>query len=111
VSQPLVNAPPAKTPPVKTLDNPPARGGYAVQAGAFSDPSRAEALRAALPYSDARVLERPGNPALWRVLVGHALTVQAATALASDVKKATGQAVIVKEDAIREDVAREDAKE
>ena len=94
-------APPPSGPPAKALDNRPqaGAGGYAVQAGAFSDPSRAEALRETLPYSDARVIEpQPErNPPLWRVLVGHALTVQAATALASDVEKATGQAFVVKE--------------
>jgi len=101
VIMPPVNQAPVRQPPGKALDSPPATvtAGYAVQAGAFSDPSRAEALRAALPYSDARVVERQGDPSLWRVLVGHALTVQAATALAADVEKLAGQAFIVKEDA------------
>ncbi len=103
VSQPLGNAPPAKT-----LDGPPARGGYAVQAGAFSDPAHAEAMRAALPNSDARVVERPGNPSLWRVLVGHALTAQDAAALAAEVGKATGQAFVVKEDVVKEDVVKQE---
>jgi rare lipoprotein A len=90
-------------PPVNALENPPkVASGYAVQAGAFSDPSRAEAFRAALPYSDTRVVERPGNPSVWRVLVGHALTIQAATALSSGVEKAVGQAVVIKEEAVRE---------
>ena len=108
VSQPLVNAPPAKTPPAKTLDDPPARGEYAVQAGAFADPARAEALRASLPYSDARVVERQGDPSLWRVLVGHALTAQDAAALAAEVGKATGQAIVVKEDVVKEDVVKQE---
>lgn len=96
--------PPVNQPPVNALDNP--RGGaagYAVQAGAFSDPSRAEALRETLPYADARVVERngerQGDASLWRVLVGHALTLQAATALAADVEKAAGEAVVVREGA------------
>jgi peptidoglycan lytic transglycosylase len=97
-----VIVPPVNDPPVKALDHPQAPGtGYAVQAGAFSDPARAEALREALPYSDARVVEphgeRHGDPSLWRVLVGHALTIQAATALAADVEKAAGEAMVVKE--------------
>jgi rare lipoprotein A len=92
--------------PVNALAHPEAGAdGYAVQAGAFSDPAHAEALREKLPYADARVLEphgepdgdRPGNPPLWRVLVGHALNLQAATALAADVEKTTGQAFVVKE--------------
>lgn len=77
--------------------------GYAVQAGAFSDPSRAEAFRESLPYADTRVVERPvlntGNPSLWRVLVGRALTIQEATALAASVEKVAGQMVLIIEDA------------
>jgi rare lipoprotein A len=101
-----INAPAVtvNAPPVKALANPQnGTGGYAVQAGAFSDPSRAEALRQALPYSDARVVERhgeqEGDRSLWRVLVGHALTVQAATALAAEVEKAAGAAIVVWVDA------------
>ncbi len=108
VIEPPANQAPVNAPPVKALDDTPARGGYAVQVGAFSDPARAEALRASLPYSDARVLERWGSPTLWRVLVGHALTAQAAAALAADVKKATGQAVVVKEEPAKEDAIKED---
>ena len=91
----------ATAPPVKALASPQiGASGYAVQAGAFSDPSHAEALRDALPYPDARVVEpqeRQGDPSLWRVLVGHALTVQAATALAAEVEKAAGAAIVVRE--------------
>jgi rare lipoprotein A len=78
-------------------------GEYAVQVGAFVDPSRAEALRETLPYPNARVVEpheeRQGNPPLWRVWVGHALTLQEAKALAADVEKAAGAAIVVREDA------------
>jgi rare lipoprotein A len=92
-----VNAPAvASTPPVKPLAAPPyLASGYAVQAGAFSDRSRAEALRESLSYSDARVVEPQGDRALWRVLVGHALTVQAASALAVEVGKTAGAAFVV----------------
>jgi rare lipoprotein A len=102
---PLVNAPAVTTnaPPVKALASPQNGAGYAVQAGAFSDPSRAEALRETLPYADARVVEphagRPGGSSLWRVLIGHALTIQAATALAAEVERAAGAAIVVREDA------------
>jgi rare lipoprotein A len=93
--------PPVNQPPVNALENPQNGAAYAVQAGAFSDPARAEALREALPYADARVVERngerQGDSSLWRVLVGHALTLQAATALAADVEKAAGEAMVVKE--------------
>jgi peptidoglycan lytic transglycosylase len=102
VNQPPVNQPAVSRPPANALDHPEIRtSGYAVQVGAFSDPSRAASLRESLPYKDARVVEphgeRPGDPVLWRVLVGHALTMQAASALAADVEKATGQAFVVKE--------------
>jgi rare lipoprotein A len=95
IETPAVNAAPANA-----LENPSAsQGPYAVQAGAFTDPSRAEALRAALPYPETRVVERPGEPPLWRVLVGHSLSLQAATALAADVAKAAGQAMVVRDEA------------
>lgn len=95
---------PMNEPPVNALDNPPLKsptttGDYAVQAGAFSDPSRAEAFRQSLRYSDTRVLPpREGSP-LWHVVVGHALTLPAATALAEEVTKAAGQAMVIKEGA------------
>ena len=106
---PLESVPVNATPPGKPLDQPPGNAGkYAVQAGAFSDPARAEAFRETLPYPDTRVVEprgdRPGLPSLWRVLVGHALTAQAAIALAAEIEKAAGAAIIVSED------VREDAK-
>jgi rare lipoprotein A len=96
-----IAAPVANAPPANALDNPPAGlAQYAVQAGAFTDPSRAEGFRATLPYSDARVIERAGDPPLWRVLVGHALTLQAATALAGEVARTSGEAIVVKDEAI-----------
>lgn len=102
VSAALVNgtAVAATAPRAKPLANPQTgAGGYAVQAGAFADPSRAEALRGTLPYSDARVVEPHGDRSLWRVLVGHALTVQAASALAAEVEKTAGAAFVVWVDA------------
>lgn len=75
-------------------------GAYAVQAGAFSDVGRAEAFRETLPWADTRVVERgsgEGGRRLWRVFVGHDLSFEAATSLASDVQKATGEAMVVKE--------------
>jgi rare lipoprotein A len=98
VSVAPVAAAPVIAPPVNALDDPPiGLPGYAVQAGAFLDSSRAEALRQALPYSDSRVIKREGEPPLWRVLIGHALTIEAATSLATEVEKTTGQAFVVKE--------------
>ena len=97
VIDPPLTAAPATPPPVKALDSVQTGAGYAVQVGAFSDPSRADAFRATLPYSDARVDEPRGNPVLWRVLVGHGLTFEAATTLAAEVQKAAGAAMVVKE--------------
>ena len=89
--------PPMK-PPVNALENPPeVASGYAVQAGAFSDATRAEVFRQSLPYADTRVVERPGDRPLWRVLVGHALTFQGAASLANEVEKTAGEAIVVKE--------------
>ncbi len=89
---------PPVTAPVIALENPPGvASGYAVQAGAFSDAARAEAFRQSLPYSDTRVVERAGDRPLWRVLVGHALTFQAAASLATEVEKTAGEAMVVKE--------------
>jgi rare lipoprotein A len=98
------NEPPVKAPPVKALENPQANpqvasGEYAVQAGAFSDPVRAEFFRQSLPFVDARVLPRQEGSSLWRVVVGHALTLPAATALAAEVTKTAGQAIVVRDDA------------
>ena len=97
VIEPPITAAPAIPPPVNALGTPQTDAGYAVQAGAFSDPSRAEAFRATLPYADARVEEPHGNPVLWRVLIGHGLTAEAANVLAAEVRKAAGAAMVVKE--------------
>jgi len=93
-----VIVPPATASAANALDNPPtSAGGYAVQAGAFSDPVRAELFRQSLPYSDSRVLPRAEGSSLWRVVVGHALTLQAATALAAEITETVGQAIVITE--------------
>jgi len=113
----VIDAPSVQTPvtaddsptaahPVKAVVVPATPGEYAVQVGAFSDASRAEAFRKSLSYSDARVVgpnpEREPDRALWRVWVGHALTLQAATALATDLERSTGAAIVVRDDAGQE---------
>jgi rare lipoprotein A len=98
VVNPLVVNPLTIDPPQIASANPqPSTAQYAVQVGAFSDPSRAETFRLGLPYSDTRVVERQADPPLWRVLVGHALTLQAATALAAEIQKAAGEAMVIRE--------------
>ena len=73
---------------------PPLKGGYAVQAGAFEDRAHADDLCASLGFADARVVSGP----LWRVLVGRALTKDAAQKLADQVRKSTGEALVVRDD-------------
>jgi rare lipoprotein A len=98
---PIIAAP-AVAPPVKALATTQTNAdGYAVQAGAFSDPTRAQAFRETLPYSDVRVVERQGkgDQPLWKILIGRALTLQSATALAAEVEKASGAAIVVRDEA------------
>jgi rare lipoprotein A len=67
---------------------------FAVQAGAFSDYERAESLRASLAarFDDARVIQ--GDP-LWRVVLGHHLTIEAANKTAARVRRVVGEALVV----------------
>ena len=70
---------------------------YTVQAGAFADRDRAEALRATLEemYADARVVAGTRN--LWRVVVGRQMTIDQAGELAARVRKDMGAALVVPE--------------
>jgi rare lipoprotein A len=70
---------------------------YVVQAGAFADRDRAEALRATLEemYADARVVAGTRN--LWRVVVGRQMTIDQAGELAARVRKERGAALVVPE--------------
>jgi rare lipoprotein A len=79
----------------------PAQNWYAVQAGAFIDRDRAEGLRGMLEreYGSARLVLRPGNPSMWRVLVGRAPSEEAANALAQRVRQGEGTALVVRLDA------------
>ena len=67
-----------------------------MQAGAFSDPARAEALQRSLSFPDVRIVQS-GEPPIWRVLAEHALSKEAAAALVRQVEKVSGQAVVVTE--------------
>ena len=73
---------------------------YAVQAGAFLDPDRAERLRASLErdFGPAHLVQRPGSPSLWRVVVGRVPSEEAADALAQRVRGQTGTAFVVRLD-------------
>jgi rare lipoprotein A len=72
-------------------------GEFVVQAGAFADRNRAEAVRASLlELGDARLVPTNATPPLWRVWVGKDLTLDLASKLADEVKVLTGQAVVVR---------------
>ena len=73
---------------------------FVVQAGAFADRERAEALRMTITeaFAEARTLvDASRNPPLWKVLVGREMTREQATELALHVRKQTGAAIVVPE--------------
>ncbi len=73
---------------------------FVVQAGAFVDRERAEALRMTMTeaFAVARTLvDASRNPPLWKVLVGREMTREQAAALAMRVRKQTGAAIVVPE--------------
>lgn len=73
---------------------------YAIQTGAFLDRTRAETLQRSLAkiFADVRVVKGPGDPPLWRVLVGSKMTIDAARQLAGQVVKASGgDAILIPE--------------
>jgi rare lipoprotein A len=100
-----VTAPPITTDPVTSTHlSAPAilapTASYAVQAGAFSDPARAESLRAVLAdlSAEARVVPFNGRtPPLWRVIVGREMTREQAAELAIRVRREAGTAIVVLE--------------
>jgi rare lipoprotein A len=119
IAAPAVTAPPVATtipaaepaamPPATTMGpsslaassaTAPRAPGYAVQAGAFSDPARAESLRAVLAdlFAVARVAPSNGRtPPLWRVIVGREMTREQAAELAIRVRREAGSAIVVPE--------------
>jgi len=83
----------------------PAPGYYAVQVGAFGVRANAERLRTEMEsrYGAAHIVLRPGDPPLWRVLVGRAKTVDDAGSLAARIQTEhdgkLGQPFVIREDA------------
>ena len=81
-------------------------GYFAVQVGAFQYRANAERLRADMEvrYGSAHLVLRPGDPALWRVLVGRANTIDGASALAARIRTEhdgkLGQPFVVRDDSI-----------
>jgi len=62
---------------------------FGVQVGAFAQRANADRLRTqmAARYGSAKVVARPGNPDLWRVLVGAESTEEGAEALAERIRE------------------------
>ena len=72
---------------------------FSVQAGAFRDRSRAEAVKAELEkFGPARIVERAADPIVYRVLVGEEETEANAQALAEQVRGAGHSAFVVRLD-------------
>ena len=63
--------------------------GFAVQVGAFEDRRNAERVRSRMEsrYGLARMVARPGNPQVWRVLVGSEPTEGQANSLADRIRR------------------------
>jgi rare lipoprotein A len=87
----VIQAPLASVTPVRP---PPPPGQYAVQAGAFSDRSRAERLADSLrdQFENVRVVT---TSRVWRVLVGEETALESANRLASRIRVVVGEAVVV----------------
>lgn len=116
-----VIAPPRYAPPVKSVEpreTPPATESkqqptdtipqsverqpelFAVQVGAFRDRARAVAVEAQMreKFGAARIVERAGNPPVYRVLVGEHDTIEEAEMFAAEVRASVGPALVVRLD-------------
>ena len=79
---------------VKVIDGPKPADSYSVQIGAFSDRERADAFEQTTSLPDAHVIQSQNR---WCVLVGSKLSKEAAQALATQVRRSGGEAVVVRE--------------
>lgn len=104
-----VVSPPAPAPPATTTRPTsgapviaPLAARYSIQVGVFEHRSNAERLLATMRplYGDARIVARPGRPNLWIVLVGAADDLDDANALAGRVRAQTGEALVIRMDAV-----------
>ena len=70
---------------------------FAVQVGAFAIVENAQNYAATMKnrYGAAKVLERDGDPVLWRVFVGSEKDQESATALANRIRQEFGQVAFV----------------
>jgi rare lipoprotein A len=71
----------------------PTPGIFAVQLGVFANRGNAERLRDRMQsiYGSARVVERPGDPTMWRVLVGAEPTEEDARNLSRRIRQETSE--------------------
>jgi rare lipoprotein A len=92
---------PPPPPPLTPVPVPAQREFYAVQVGAFSDRGRAERLREEMErrHGKARLVQKQGSPAVWRVLVGEQSDPAKAAALADEIRKEFPGAFVVHCDA------------
>ncbi len=88
----IVSPPPARELPALAL--------FAVQIGAYRDRDRAEQMRADFEqrFGSAKILYRPGNPAVWRVLVGRESSIESANELLARILEHTQPAFVVRID-------------
>jgi rare lipoprotein A len=72
---------------------PPGPEIFAVQVGAFRDRGNAERSRGLMHarYGSARIVQRNGDPDLWRVLVGWEATEEGARTLSARIRQETGE--------------------
>jgi len=76
---------------IRAPEGAPAVAMFAVQVGAYRERANAEKARAdmASRFGAARILVRPENPGVWRVMVGSETTEEAANALLSRISQET----------------------
>jgi rare lipoprotein A len=96
----VIAAKPAET-SVKTMDKEPEL--FAVQVGAFKDRNRAVALSEEMRqrFGSSRIVERSGNPTMFRVLAGEYATEAEADSAATQIRGSGGAAMAVRIDDAR----------
>ncbi|HEY2014549.1 MAG TPA: septal ring lytic transglycosylase RlpA family protein [Bryobacteraceae bacterium] len=74
------------------LGNPP-EARFVVQTGAFRNPDNADRYAAQMRarYGSARIILHPGNPDLWRVVVGAATSREGAEILSARIRQESGE--------------------
>jgi rare lipoprotein A len=75
---------------------------FLAQIGAFEERPNAERLRDAAHrrFPPARIVERDGEPVMWRVIVGSPMTLQEALRLVERIEQTFGSAFVVRHDQV-----------